>query len=191
MSPQVSDVMDVGLDHLYPRSAVGRVWCVLLNWWYTITNMVRTIIKRYSSPVPWKILSRQLAHITLLPLFLPPAHKTIPVIIKDWVVTAGAAEMRETGRHERSSSETWYYQLLPENIRDTAQSNIVELTITQSAHVTSLPVVPVLPLSRFPTNCGPKARYEHQISETRVVDGRHRAGTELLGPGSGNISANY
>ena len=100
----------------------------------------------------------------------------------------GLLELRRWGRlrHERGSSETWYYQLPPQNIRDTAISRANNHTICSGRVMKTLrshPVVPVLPLSRFPTNCGPKARYEHQISETRV-DARHRAGTELLGPGS-------
>ena len=40
-------------------------------------------------------------------------------------------ELRRWGRlrHERSSSETWYYQLLPQNIRDTAISRANNHTI--------------------------------------------------------------
>ena len=121
-----------------------------------------------SSATPCKILSSQLAHVNLL----PSSRKTIPVIIKVWVLNAGAAEMRET-RHERGSTETWYYQLLPQNIRDTAISRANNHTICWEGSwvqwltmtVISLPVVPVLPLWRFPTNCRPKARYEHQICE--------------------------
>ena len=84
-------------------------------------------------------------------------------------------DLRRWGRprHERGSTETWYYQLLPQNIRDTAISRANNHTICWEGSwvqwltmtVTSLPVVPVLPLSRFPTNCRPKARYEHQICE--------------------------
>ena len=90
-------------------------------------------------------------------------------------VSVKVEEMRKRGwpRHERSSTETRYYQLLPQNIRDTAISRANNHTICWEGSwvqwltmtVTSLPVVPVLPLWRFPTNCRPKARYEHQICE--------------------------
>ena len=96
--------------------------------------MVRTIIHRYSSPVRCKILSRQLAHVNLL----PSSHKTIPVIIKDWVVTAGAAEMRET---ETRKEQQWDL-ILPitdtkhpwhSNIQSSQSHNLLGLTDT---HIT-------------------------------------------------------
>ena len=112
----------------------GLAWCVLLYWqywWYRITNMVRPIIKRYSTPVPCKIPIKKVgSHHLAAPL--PPAHQTIPVIIPDW--ECWVLERRRWGRlwHERRSSETWYYQLLTQNIPGLVTQHYPELTITQS-----------------------------------------------------------
>ena len=128
--------------------------------------MVRTIIHRYSSPVRCKILSRQLAHVNLL----PSSHKTIPVIIKDWVLNARAAEMRG----DWDTKGSWLRLDITNYCHKTSVTQqYLELTITQSAEKGHESTdwdssLPVLPLWRFPTNCGPKARYEHHISQTRL-----------------------
>ena len=150
----------------------------LTNWWYTITNMVRTIIQRYSSSNPMEnpikpVGSRHLA------APLPSLTKQFQLLLRAecWML-----ELRRWGRlrHERSSSETWYYQLLPQNIRDTAISRANNHTIccegswtlnilthSLADWLTGRSPSAVLPLPRFPTNCRPKARSEHQTSDLR------------------------
>ena len=166
-----------------------RCFTGLTNWWYTITNMVRTIIQRYSSSNPMEnpikpVGSRHLA------APLPSLTKQFQLLLRAecWML-----ELRRWGRlrHERSSSETWYYQLLPQNIRDTAISRANNHTICCEGSWTLNILTHSLTdwLAVVPVQCyrsrdspptvaqKPDLSIRHQISGTAAA--QHRAGTEL------------